>query len=112
MQALWKHVVWLENHTFKDYVNIVDKLKTESKFLERWHKLQPYEQDIPNSSSDKKIDVLVKFPTSKEANDAINILRKFLGREENSNNYFQMINGLKNNFLKVSSRPFNQIHTT
>lgn len=111
MQALRKHVLLPENLTFEDYVAVDDNLETEEEFSEDGlirSFLNP-DQDISNISSDEEIDEVPETPsTLKEAKDAIKILRNFFGREENSHDYFQMINSLESGILEFSSRRLKQ----
>ena len=111
MQALRKHVLLPENLTFEDYVAVDDKVETEEEFSEGGiiRSLLNPDQDISNNSSDEEIDEVPGTPsTLKEAKNAIKILRNFFGREENSHDYFQMINNLESGVLEFSSRRLKQ----
>lgn len=111
MQALGKYVLLPENLTFEDYVAVDDNVETEEEFSEDGiiSSLLNPDQDISNNSSDEEIDEASETPsTLKEAKDAIKVLRNFFGREENSHDFFQMINSLESGVLEFSSRRLKQ----
>lgn len=92
-----------ENLTFQDDITVDDKVETEEEFSEDGiiNRLLNPDQDNANNSSDEEIDCVPEAPVAiKETEDAIKILRNFFGREENSHDYFQMINSLENRVLK------------
>lgn len=111
MQALGKYVLLPENLTFEDNVAVNDNVETEEEFSEDGiiSSLLNPDQDISNNSSDEEIDEASETPsTLKEAKDAIKVLRNFFGREENSHDFFQMINSHESGVLEFSSRRLKQ----